>query len=223
MHQLSSSADLRESRALKSYDCFIIWGLRLGTLSKLYVELPILIFCSSSLLQAQQADKLYQDADSQIRNALQNIDGAVNFIINAEKDHPNRIDICRASVGVEGGYKPNPLNQGQRNESLQSNPTGNTPFEAPSQPARTSVFGAPSQSTAVSSFGAPSTLGAFGQPSATGQKPNPFGGVAQPFGAPSQLGSSSGFGQPSALGQKPNPFGAPVFSNSSPRFHHPTP
>ena len=139
----------------------------------------------------------------------------MNFIVNAEKDHPNRVDICRTSVGVEGGYKPNPLSQGQSNGSLQSNTTGNTPFGAPSQPARASAFGAPSQSTTFSTFGAPSTLGAFGQPSALGQKPNPFGGVAPSFGAPSQLGSSGAFGQPSALGQKPTPFGVPSGTSSN--------
>lgn len=77
-----------------------------------------------------------------------------------------------------------------------------------------SPFGQPS------AFGQPSSLGqtssGFGQPSALGAKPNPFG--ASGFGQPAQpsMASGTGFGQPGMLGAKPNPFGGPSSSAAGP-------
>lgn len=148
---------------------------------------------------AQEADTMYQNAEQQMQNAVSNIDQAIQYLINAEKDHPNRVDICKA--GSEGpGARPNPLG-------------GNTAFGAPSNSGN--AFGAPSQpafgaSSQPSTFGAPSvSTGAFGQPSQLGSKPNPFASSGSAFGAPSQLGATGAFGQSAQLGQKPNPFGAP--------------
>jgi len=184
---------------------------------------------------------------------INNVDGAINYIINGEKEHPNRNEICELSVGIEGGYKPDPLRQG----------TAVTPFGAPSQPVNTSAFGQPSQpnngglghlsqqsngtfgqvnqpstgafsQATTSPFGQPSqSIAPFGQPSAMGQKPSPFG--APSFGAPSQPAGAFGqptqstaptfgqpsqpstgaFGQPSALGQPSSAFGAPAFGAPS--------
>ncbi|RDL30459.1 uncharacterized protein BP5553_10337 [Venustampulla echinocandica] len=141
----------------------------------------------------QEADALYQASEQQIQTALNDVDGAINFIINAEKEHPNRIDICKGAQGAAAGPSSNPFSTNASQPTVAKNP-----FGAPSQPASISAFGAPS-----------GAAGAFGQPSALGAKPNPFGAPTQAFGAPSQLGATGGFGQPSALGQKPNPFGAP--------------
>jgi nucleoporin NUP42 len=140
-----------------------------------------------------------------MQTVVNNVDGAIDFIINAEKEHPNRIDTCRASTSGPLSTS-NPLSQGGRGNPFSSTQGQNNPFGASSQP------------TAASAFGAPSTTaqgGAFGQPSALGQKPSAFGGPTPAFGAPSQLGAAGGFGRPSALGQKPNLFGAPAAGPSS--------
>ncbi|KAL2157301.1 hypothetical protein VTH06DRAFT_6239 [Thermothelomyces fergusii] len=153
---------------------------------------------------------LYQNAQQQIQHTLNNIPAAIQFILDAEKTHPNRIDVCKAA---SGGAAPGSVFGSQRNPFQQSTPSAN-PFGTPSAPA--------------------TGAGVFGQPSALGQKPNPFGTPAaapafgqpaQPaapaFGQPATLGSSSPFGRPaqttsafgqtSVLGAKPNPFGAPSF------------
>ncbi|KAK4233630.1 hypothetical protein C8A03DRAFT_38652 [Achaetomium macrosporum] len=152
-------------------------------------------------------EALYQNARQQIQHALSNIPAAIQFIVDAEKKHPNRIDICKSASGgtASGG------------------PFGSTAnaFQKPAQP--TNPFGAPAAPA--------TTVGAFGQPSALGQKPNPFGapstGFGEPakpaasaFGQPSALGGTSAFGRPantafgqtSTLGAKPNPFGTPALS-----------
>jgi nucleoporin NUP42 len=156
----------------------------------------------------QEADSLVQQSEQQMQTAVNNIDSAIQYLINAEKEHPNRIDICKG--GQEGpGAQPNPLG-------------GSTPFGAPSN---ISAFGAPSQPSA---FSGPSvSTGAFGQPSQLGSKPNPFGSSGPAFGAPTQLGTGA-FGQPAQLGQKPSPFGAPsagsgfsAFAGSSNTFGQP--
>ena len=138
------------------------------------------------------------------------------------------------SVGIEGGFKPDALRQGATA----------TPFGGLSQSANTTAFGQPSQTSTgafgqatqdtASAFGQPSqSTGPFGQPSALGQKPSPFG--APSFGAPSQPGGAFGqptqpstspfgqpsqlttgaFGQPSALGQSTPAFGTPAFGAPS--------
>ena len=136
-----------------------------------------------------------QESEQQIQFALNNMPGAIQYILDAEKKHPNRIDIVQNSMSERN----------HQNLSAQKE-TPATPMSA--------TFGAPSQP--MSAFGAPSMgapNGAFGQPSTLGSKPNPF--ATQPalrlpsFGAPSQSGGSGAFSQPSALGQKPNPFSAP--------------
>ncbi|KAM7203133.1 hypothetical protein V8F20_004075 [Naviculisporaceae sp. PSN 640] len=125
------------------------------------------------------------------------------------------------------GQKPNPFGApafgqpAQPSTSAFGQPSALGGTSAFGKPAATSAFGQPSQPAATSAFGQPSQpAGAFGQPSALGAKPNPFGAPAfeqpaQPtsaFGQPSQ--PTSAFGQPAALGVKPNPFGAPAASPS---------
>ncbi|PVH76025.1 hypothetical protein DL98DRAFT_574676 [Cadophora sp. DSE1049] len=157
----------------------------------------------------QEAERLWQASEQQIQTAASNIDGAINFIINSEKEHPNRIDIVRGGQ-AGAGSQPNPFNS---QPSFQQQSPAPNPFAGASQLSQaTPAFGAPSGPA----FGAPSTLGgAFGQPSALGPKPNAFGSANPAFGAPTQL-AAGGFGQPSALGQRPNPFGAPTANTSTP-------
>ncbi|TVY46655.1 Nucleoporin [Lachnellula occidentalis] len=152
----------------------------------------------------QEAEKLFQASEQQIHTALNDVDGAINFIINAQNEHPNRVDIVQGAQVSTSGSQPNPF--GQPNGAQ---PTTSNLFSPPIQPTA-SAFGAPSQATAPA-FGAPSGGPAFGQPPALGAKPNPFatpsafGAPSQPstggaFGQPSQVGGGGAFGQPSQLG-----------------------
>lgn len=151
----------------------------------------------------QEAEKLWQASEHQIQTAANDIDGAINFIINSEKEHPNRIDIVRGGQ-FGAGSQPNPFNN---QSSVQQHSPAPNPFVGASQSSQAApAFGAPSGPA----FGAP----ALGQSSALSYKPVAFGGANPAFGAPTQLGTS-GFGQPSALGQKPNPFGAPTANSSN--------
>lgn len=195
------------SRALRRCVFYITWAWHPEILSKLYVDFLGSDEHNTDLLKVQEAEKLAQASEQQMQTALNNVDGAIDFIISAEKDHPNRIDICRQNQATStGGSNANPFSI-----ATQSRPATN-PFKGPSQ-LSANVFGTPSQPTTTSAFGAPTATGAFGQPSSLGQKPNPFGAPPRAFEAPSQLGATGAFGQPSALGQKPNPFGTPSSSS----------
>ncbi|KAL7619361.1 hypothetical protein AAE478_009898 [Parahypoxylon ruwenzoriense] len=185
---------------------------------------------------------LYQQAEQQIQATLNNLDGAMQFLLAAENNHPNRIDICkqntreggtigvfaRETVGPQIGFL-NPLTS---NSNVTQNPFSSAPQPSPfsgggggpsfGQPSalgqRPNPFGSTSSSA---TFGQPSTMGAggsaFGQPSALGQKPNPFTAASSGSTGFSQTAAQpSAFGQTSALGQRPNPFGAPAPSASSP-------
>ena len=165
---------------------------------------PIALEIRAYTLQVQEADKIFQASEQQMQTVINNVDGAIDFIISAEKDHPNRIDTCRASTS--GPLQTsNPLSQGASTNAFSNTQGQSNPFGAPSQTTNTAAFGA--SSTAAQS-------GAFGQPSALGQKPSAFG-AAPAFGAPSQLSAPGAFGRPSALGQKPTPFGDPSSGPSS--------
>ncbi|ESZ96648.1 hypothetical protein SBOR_2958 [Sclerotinia borealis F-4128] len=155
----------------------------------------------------QDAERLWEEADLQIRNALNDVDGAINYIIAADNEHPNRIDFCRQQA-----TSTDPTPWAQRNVA----PSGNNAFGAPSQ-ITTSAFGQPPTQNGStfahpptqdgSAFGQPPTQNgsAFGQPSS--QNSNAFGVPSQGFVAAQQGGTPGGFGQPSNLGPKPSAFG----------------
>ncbi|KAI1386005.1 uncharacterized protein F4822DRAFT_414745 [Hypoxylon trugodes] len=176
-------------------------------------EVRLYIMSSGNPQQAEAEVKgLIQAAEQQNRTAFNDPDGAIKFILSAADKHPNRIDICKQS-------SPDPMSgiflrkAVASSEAGFSNPIASQPF---------------SSASSQSAFGGASS--AFGQPSALGQKPNPFGAPSisastQPptmgssnsvFGQPSQPGGGApAFGQPSALGQKPNPFAAAMSSASN--------
>ncbi|KAI9891012.1 MAG: hypothetical protein M1814_003363 [Vezdaea aestivalis] len=119
--------------------------------------------------------QLINDAQRQIETVLNDVDGAVKYVLDGERKHPNRHDVCNPKEKSKAGFgKPS-----------QARPTfGNTP-QPPSNP---NSFGQPS-------FGQKSTLGKpFSQP-----KPSPFEATTAPsaFGQPSQPVQQSGFGQQS--------------------------
>ncbi|WEW60128.1 hypothetical protein PRK78_005613 [Emydomyces testavorans] len=152
----------------------------------------------------QDANNLYADTDSQIQSILNDLEGAIKYIINGANQHPNRIDI------TEGRMTASAAQQGVLG-------TGTT--AAPSALGQPSSFPQPGPST-TSAFGPRPVLGqtqqpafgkpAFGQPS-FGQATSCQSG----FGQPSSFGQTGGlsdgqpaFGQPSTL--KPSPFSQPL-------------
>ncbi|CAL3971676.1 unnamed protein product [Diplocarpon coronariae] len=158
---------------------------------------------------AQHAEKLFHDSEQQIQAALNDIDGAINFVIASENVHPNRIDIVRESQAAGPGSQSNPL--GSQSSLQPASSSAPNPFGiANAQPPAGSAFGAPS----APAFGRPTSLGGcFGRQPGLDQKSSAFTGGNSAFGAPTQLGFGGVFGQSAALGQKPNPFGAASFSN----------
>lgn len=147
----------------------------------------------------QEAQRLVSEAEQQINNALNDVDGAIKYIANGENQHPNRVDVCKAKGAdptqrqVSGGVQQSTLKFGQPAFGTSA------PVSTQAQGA-TSSFGRPS-----TSFGQPSALGsAFGQPSSLGQPQSSFGKSTSTFGQPSS------FGQPSALGRPPTTFGQPT-------------
>lgn len=164
---------------------------------------------------------MIRDAEMQMKNALNDVNGAVNFIRRAQNEHPNRIDICEHYTKKSAQLLPGQLsaaNSAPTANNRQSQVAG-TFGEPPSIGLKPNSFGA------QSSFGQPSRLGpsTFGQPTALGQKPNPFGvnqgstrsqgpapfssftNVSNPFGGHSQPVASSPFVQQSQSAQS-NPF-----------------
>ncbi|KAL6721292.1 hypothetical protein ACLMJK_000394 [Lecanora helva] len=132
----------------------------------------------------QEAQTLVNIAEQQNQTALNDIDSAITYIINGEREHPNRIDI----VNAKG-------NQPQQSEVMNQNQPSVPAFGQPS-----STFGRP----AAPAFGQPSFGSSFGQPSALGQ--------SAAMGRPAtSFGQSSGFGNPSVFAPtfgRPSPFGA---------------
>ncbi|KAE8145629.1 hypothetical protein BDV25DRAFT_133622 [Aspergillus avenaceus] len=158
----------------------------------------------------QEAQTLYTEALQQMDVILNDLNGAVKYIVDGINEHPNRIDI------TEGKTEP-PTSQGS---SAFGQPA---PF---GQPAASNVqpspFGQPAASNPQpSAFGQPSALGpspfnkppGFGQP-AFGQPAN-LGQGSGGFGQPSALGQGSAFGKPSGIGGQQSAFGKPAFGQPS--------
>ncbi|PNH71741.1 hypothetical protein VD0001_g5815 [Verticillium dahliae] len=138
-----------------------------------------------------EAQQLYQQAEQQIQTTVGNLDGAIQFIIGAGNNHPNRIDICKQNT-LPGGTTGEFL-KGNRAQSSFSQAS---PFRSNSGTNSSNPFSSSAQSSS-----------AFGGNTPSSNTSNPFGQAhnsgASTFGQPS---STSAFGQPNALGQKPSPF-----------------
>ena len=172
-----------------------------------------------------EAQSLVSNAEQQIQTVVNDIEGAVRYLIDGEKQHPNRFDVCKGrGTGTIGGI------QSQRASQPPSAFQSATAFGKPSVPtgprAGSSSFGKPAfgqSATPATGFGKPAfgqpanTSSAFGQP-AFGQTAS----TGSAFGTPSNVGQNasgfgkaasglaqqgSGFGQASALGGQSNPFG----------------
>ena len=155
----------------------------------------------------QEAQNWFNNAEQQIQTALNDVEGAIQYMVNGENEHPNRIDICKQKGVVAS------LDRGQ----------GVLPQASPAfgQPKPTSTIGQPSSlGQTLSAFGQQQST--LGQPSAFGQPPAQFGRPSTSFGQP-----TSTFGQPTALaptfGQSSTPgsvFGQPT--SSAPTFGQPS-
>ncbi len=176
--------------------------------------------------QLTQIEALYNQARQRIENAVSNPDGAIQFIIDGDKKHPNRIDICLQ--GSSPGGTKGEFAVGRQTASAFSQPSS---FGAPSA-AQPSPFGAPHLSLRPAlSASRPlwpnvpahsEHLRSANQHSLHLRLANPpslarasdsrrSSAARLPSVNQSQLGGSSAFGQPATLGAKPNPFGAPAF------------
>ena len=167
----------------------------------------------------QEAQALVNNAEQQIQTALNDLDGAVKYLIDGENEHPNRLDICKAKGATPNQTQTSTPDQqnvstfGRPSSSAFGQPSAPSAFGRPvtsfGQPSATvSTFGRPSAPT----FGQPSQPSAFGQPSMVGA-PTTLGQPSMTFGKPSVSGPA--FGQPAApgpfgaFGQNPKPFGIP--------------
>ena len=189
----------------------------------------------------QEAQILVNNAEQQIQTALNDLDGAVKYIINGEDVHPNRLDSCKAKgatptqphVSAPSQQIPSTFGQPSRSAPAFGQPSASSAFGGPSansfgQPfASTSTFGQPSASISTfgkpsaPAFGQPSQPSAFGQASTLGSSTTSFGQPSSTFGKPSIPAPT--FGQPSAPGpfgashQQPNAFGKPPGATSVPQ------
>ncbi|KAI9743244.1 MAG: hypothetical protein M1818_003090 [Claussenomyces sp. TS43310] len=186
----------------------------------------------------QEAETLVQNAELQMRNALQDVDGAIQFILNAEKEHPNRIDICNAATadGAQAGDFRAPASAEipatnhfatNKGPSHSSNPFAQ-PISSGAAPNRFGQAGQMAGTGAAGAFGRPSTLGQRSNPFAatpssgnsgsTGGDFSSFAAASNPFGAPAQPSNAISFGAPAPPATTTNPFGAPPQTTSSNPF-----
>ena len=142
----------------------------------------------------REAQNLVQSAESQIKTALADVDGAIKYILDGEQQHPNRFDICKARGGTIQPKHASVANPQQ--------PSFGQP-SAPSTFGRPATLGPPSSSVSTinnnqspafahNSFGQPS----FGQPASLGQSSTSFIQSTSPFGQP--VATAPAFGKPSA-------------------------
>lgn len=134
----------------------------------------------------QEAQTWFNNAEQQIRTALDDVEGAIRYLNNRAKEHPNRFDICQVRGTDLNGSRPSGSAIGQSTVPKAS-------------------FGVP-----ATSFGQPTGASGFGQPSALGSRPSPFGQQA------TAAGQSSAFGQPAQLGRPSTSFGQPTSSFGQP-------
>ncbi|MCJ1386600.1 hypothetical protein MMC17_009726 [Xylographa soralifera] len=187
---------------------------------------------SGSQQQAiQEEQQLVANAEQQIRSALNDINGAIKYIVSGENEHPNRIDICEGRGPVSNQAQAATTNQPAPNAFGQA-PSFGQP-SVPAQPA--TAFGQPSAfGKPATSFGQTPQLGkasnafsastpSYGQQAAFGAQPTPAFGQSAPLGAQ----QTPAFGQPASFGAQPTPaFGQPAAfgqpPSSAPAFGQPS-
>ncbi|KAJ5970789.1 uncharacterized protein N7479_000707 [Penicillium vulpinum] len=154
----------------------------------------------------QEASALWQECVQQMEISLNDLNGAVKYVVDGKNEHPNRYDIIAGNTQPSMNQAPAPF--GQPSSFGQPSPFGQqNAAPAPNAGPVSGAFGAPS-----STFGQSSGLGqsvGFGRPSVPAQ---PSGmGQSTAFGQTSALGGSA-FGQTSTMGGSAfnkTPFGQP--------------
>ena len=171
-------------------------------------QCPSQIFPDRSLtrVQMQNESSAKQQAQQQAENIIRDLDSAVKYVLDGERQHPNRNDQVVTNTGP---FRASGTGFGQGSAAQGTASSQSSTFA--SQPSASSGFGQPSQLGARSTFGQasqPGGSGSFGQPSQSGGPS--FSGqgsaLAQPaptstFGQASAMGGASGtFGRPSSMG-----------------------
>ena len=163
---------------------------------------------------------LYQEALGQIQTALNDVDGAIRYMVDAERSHPNRIDICAQSTrsGGSSGFFVDSFQQ--RSQAPPSNPssiwseTAGLPFGQRSSLGvmGSSPFGEPSQlrprSSRLSATLEERAGSLPGLPTTGAQAGNPFRASSQTTGGGFDRQSMTGADLVPRVGpsDQPNPF-----------------
>ena len=141
-----------------------------------------------------EAQELVNNAERQVWAALNDIDGAIKYIVDGEKQHPNRHDVVNAR-GHAVSQQPQPEGNNYPNSTSGQ-------FPAFSNQSSGTSFARP-----ITSFGKPSApSSSFGQPSSLGPPKSLFGQQTSAFGQPAVLNQPGG----GSLGQAPS--SVPAFS-----------
>ncbi|KAI2721064.1 hypothetical protein DTO006G1_2033 [Penicillium roqueforti] len=169
----------------------------------------------------QEASSLWQECVQQMEISLNDLNGAVKYIVDGKNEHPNRLDIIEGKTQTVNQApapfgQPSPFGQAAPTPSIGPAPGAfgapSSTFGQPSGVGQSVGFGRASAPAQPSGFGQNSALGssAFGQTSILGGQSafgkTPFGQPAlaqpgvnpSPFGKPSALGGAAPFGAPSA-------------------------
>ncbi|KAK7529803.1 uncharacterized protein J3D65DRAFT_641254 [Phyllosticta citribraziliensis] len=171
---------------------------------------------------AAEETALLEQSNQQVQSILNDLPGAIKFVLDGDNMHPNRNDICDQT----SSQTSNTFSRGGSAASGRPIPTGPAAFGAnkPSGFGQPS-FGAPAggqqqQQQQQSAFGRPSSFsqpnqgGAFGAPSSLGANSSAAGGAfGKPaFGQPANPGQNHPQTQPAAFGQpsQPGAFGQPA-------------
>ncbi|KIX00918.1 uncharacterized protein Z518_09983 [Rhinocladiella mackenziei CBS 650.93] len=163
----------------------------------------------------REAMGLWNKADQDINQILNNVDGVIKFMEEADSKHPNRGDFAK----MDGTKSRDQLIKDATMQSTTSTPGSGPGFGQGSTPnpfakPAASTFGQPSQPSLFgsSTFGKPA-FGQSGFGSSSGQTSSPFGQTSSgsAFGKPAF--GSSGFGQ-ATFGQPSQP-AAPTFGQPS--------
>ncbi|KAJ5192601.1 hypothetical protein N7449_008743 [Penicillium cf. viridicatum] len=173
----------------------------------------------------QEASGLWQECVQQMEISLNDLNGAVKYVVDGRNEHPNRLDIIEGKTETSMSQAPAPFGQpspfGQQNAAPAPAPGA---FGAPS-----STFGQASGLGQAAGFGrasAPAQPSGMGQSTAFGQT-SALGGSA--FGQTSTLGGQSAFNKtpfgqpaPSQPGVNPSPFGKPSVPGGAAPFGAPS-
>lgn len=138
-------------------------------------------------IAVRNANELYMAAEAQMRTILNDLEGAIKYIIDGANQHPNRIDITEGRMQVSSGQQGTFGVKGTSTQALGLNPPSSLSELTP----KASHFGQPSSLEPQSQlpFGKPALNQLSGQVSALGST-GPLSGMQPAFGQPSTFKAS---------------------------------